>query len=314
MSDATSPDPAPVPTRSDVAGPARPGPQGAGPHPEVPRTAVVTGAGRGIGRALALGLAEAGYAVALVGRTAEHLEAVAQEIADRAQGSTAQDPAAPRTVVVPVELTDGPAVRAAAERIEAELTDLGGVGLLVNNAGVVEHAELPFAQDDVEDAWRVIETNVRGPLLLTHALLHGMLSRGGGRVVNINSGAGHRGTHRYTGYGISKGALARFTTQLDTQYREEGLRVFDLAPGVVATDMTASMPTHHDRTDWTPVEESLELLLAVADGRLDALSGRFLRAGDDTVAELEARTYDIVIADARRLRLVPYGPTDPLRP
>lgn len=309
MSDATSPDPASVPTRSDVAGPARPGPLGAGPHPEVPRTAVVTGAGRGIGRALALGLADAGYAVALVGRTAEHLEAVAQEIAHSVRGS-----AVATTLVVPVDLTDGPAVRAAAQRIEAELTELGGVGLLVNNAGVVENAELPFAQDDVEDAWRVIETNVRGPLLLTHALLHGMLSRGGGRVVNINSGAGHRGTQRYTGYGISKGALARFTTQLDTQYREEGLRVFDLAPGVVATDMTASMPTHDDRSEWTPVEASVELLLAVADGRLDALSGRFLRAGDDTVEELEARTYDIVIADARRLRLVPYGPTDPLRP
>lgn len=263
---------------------------------------MVTGAGRGIGRALALGLAAAGYDVALVGRTREHLVAVAAEIADTA--------GAPRTVVVAVDLVDGPGVLRAAEQIRAEL---GPVGLLVNNAGVVERAEVAFADDDVEDSWRVIETNVRGPMLLTHALLAGMLADGGGRIVNINSGAGHRGLATYTGYAISKGALARFTTQLDTQYREQGLRVFDLGPGVVRTDMTAAMPTHEGRTRWTPVEASLDLVLAIGAGELDALSGRFLRAGDDTADVLAARAYDIVVADARTLRLVRYGPDDPLQ-
>lgn len=271
--------------------------------PALPRTAVVTGAGRGIGRGLALGLADHGYDVALLGRTQSRLEEVAAEIGERA-GDV-------RCVVAAADLTDGAAVRAAAARVEAELD---GVGLLVNNAGVVEDREAAFADDDVEDAWRVIETNVRGPMQITHALLPGMLARGGGRIVNINSGAGHRPTRTYTGYGISKGALARFTTLLDAQYREQGLRVFDLAPGVVPTDMTAGMPVHDGRTQWTPVEASLELLRAVADGELDRLSGRFLRAGEDTPAELVARTYEILVADARRLRLVPYGSTDPLRP
>ena len=284
---------------------------------QVPRTAVVTGAGRGIGRSLALGLAAQGYDVALVGRTGSHLEAVAQEISDAvaAAGSGGGDALGagrgPRTLVVPVDLVDGPAVRSAAARIE---TELGPVGLLVNNAGVVEAQEVAFADDDPEESWRVIETNVRGPLLLTHALLPGMLRQGGGRVVNINSGAGHRGTKAYTGYAISKGALARLTTELDTQYREKGLRVFDIAPGVVATDMTASMPAHHDRTDWTPVEAALSLLLAVGSGQLDALSGRFLRAGDDTPEALASKVYDILVNDARTLRLVRYGPDDPLVP
>lgn len=283
---------------------------------QVPRTAVVTGAGRGIGRALALGLAAEGYDVALVGRTQSHLDAVAREIADAvaAAGAGSGDALGPRgsrTLVVAVDLVDGTAVRAAAARIEAEL---GPVGLLVNNAGVVEEREVPFADDDPDDSWRVIETNVRGPMLISHALLPGMLRQGGGRIVNVNSGAGHRGTSTYTGYAISKGALARFTTELDTQYREHGLRVFDIAPGVVATDMTASMPTHEDRTDWTPVEAALELVLAVGAGQLDALSGRFLRAGDDTPEDLAARTYDILVNDARTLRLVRYGPHDPLIP
>ena len=283
--------------------------QHAGPFVEAPRTAVVTGAGRGIGRGLAIGLAANGYELALVGRTRSHLDAVAAEIA--AHAGDAGGPT-PRTLVVAVDVTDGPGVRMAVEQIEQGLEPAGGVGLLVNNAGVVEQREVPFAQDDVEDSWRVIETNVRGPMLVSRALLPGMLARGGGRIVNINSGAGHRGLPGYTGYAISKGALFRLTTLLDTQYRDEGLRVFDLAPGVVATDMTAAMPTHDARTEWTPVEASLELLLAIGDGTLDALSGRYLRAGSDTVAELTARAYDIIVNDARTLRMVPYGPTDPL--
>jgi 3-oxoacyl-[acyl-carrier protein] reductase len=286
---------------------------GHGGRGERPSTAVVTGAGRGIGRGLALGLAAHGYDVALLGRTAAHLEAVAEEIADRAATGADGEPSGrpPRTVVVPVDLTDAAAVREAAETVQREL---GAVGLLVNNAGVIEHAEVPFAEDDVEDVWRVVETNVRGPLLITHALLPGMLAAGGGHIVNINSGSGHRPTPTYTGYGISKGAVARFTTLLDAQYRDRGIVAVDLAPGVVTTDMTAGMPAHAGRTEWTPVEASVELLVAVGEGRLDALAGRFLRAGTDTVSSLEAHVYDIVVHDARTLRLVPFGPADPLRP
>lgn len=277
----------------------------AGDEPPAARTAVVTGAGRGIGRGIALGLAEAGYAVVLVGRTRAHLESVATEI-----GARTGDPG--RAVVVPVELTDGPGVHQAGSVIEDALAQRGGVGLLVNNAGVIERTEAAFADDDVEDVWRVIEVNLRGPLLLTRALLPGMLDRGIGRVVNINSGAGHKASAHHTGYAISKGALSRLTTLLDAQYRDRGVRSFDLAPGVVRTDMTARMPAHAGRTTWTPVEASVELLLAVGDGQLDALSGRFLRAGSDTVAELATRTYEVLVADARTLRMVPYGPTDPL--
>lgn len=269
-----------------------------------PRTAVVTGAGRGIGAGLATGLAAHGYAVALLGRTPEHLERTAARIA-------ADDGDPPRTLVLPVELTDAAAVRDAVARAEDELD---GIGLLVNNAGVIERTEGPFADDDVEDAWRVVETNVRGPMLVTHAVLPGMVARGGGRVVNVNSGSGHRATRTYTGYSVSKGALARLTTQVDAQYREHGVRAFDLAPGHVRTDMTESMPLHEGRQQWTPVEASVDLLLAIGEGDLDPLSGRFLRAGDDTAAELVARAYEILVSDARRLRLTTYGPTDPLVP
>ncbi|QCB95216.1 SDR family NAD(P)-dependent oxidoreductase [Cellulomonas shaoxiangyii] len=267
--------------------------------PPVPRTALVTGAGRGIGRELALGLARAGYAVGLVGRTRARLDEVADEV--RATGAA--------VTVAAADLVDAAAVTDAVLRVEGALP--GGIGLLVNNAGVIEENELPFAEDDVEDVWRVVETNVRGPLLVTHAVLPGMLARRGGRVLQINSGAGHRGLPTYTGYAVSKGALARFSTQLDHQYRDRGLRVLDLAPGVVATDMTAAMPVHATRTDWTSPAQVLELAVGFADGELDALAGRFVRAGADTVESLRAATPAILDTDARRLRLAVWGPDDP---
>ncbi|WP_298455660.1 SDR family NAD(P)-dependent oxidoreductase [uncultured Cellulomonas sp.] len=267
--------------------------------PVEPRIALVTGAGRGIGRDLALGLAAAGYAVGLVARSRGPLDEVAGRCAD----------AGVRTAVVTGDLAVPDDARRAVDQVEDAL---GAPSLLVNNAGVIEQREVPFGEDDPEDVWRVIETNVRNPLLVTHAALPGMLARGGGRVVNVNSGSAHRLAPAYTGYGISKGALARFTALLDHQYRAAGLRVLDLAPGTVATDMTASMPVHDDRTDWTAPADVVALLLAFAEGRLDELSGRFVRAGTDTVESLLAAADDVVASDGRVLRLAPYGPGDPV--
>ncbi|WP_019136579.1 SDR family NAD(P)-dependent oxidoreductase [Cellulomonas massiliensis] len=269
----------------------------------VPRTALVTGAGRGIGRHLALGLAEAGYDVGLVGRTRARLDDVAAEIAERTGGA--------RTVVAAAaDLVDVTAVADAVARVEVGLP--GGIGLLVNNAGVIERQDLPFAQDDVEDMWRVVETNVRGPMLVTHAVLPGMLARGGGRVLNLNSGSGYRALPSYTGYAISKGALARLTTQLVRQHGDAGIRALDLAPGVVETDMSRSMPRYEGRTDWTDPAEVVALAVAFADGELDALTGRFVRAGADTVAWLQQHAAQIVEADARTLRVTPLTPDDPI--
>ncbi|RMI05168.1 SDR family NAD(P)-dependent oxidoreductase [Cellulomonas triticagri] len=284
----TSDTPAPAPTTALAA----------------PRTALVTGAGRGIGRGIALGLVRAGWDVALLGRTASHLEAVAAE-------ARALRPEA-RVVVRTVDVVDADAVTAAVRDVEDAFADQGGIGLLVNNAGVIERQETDLVTDDVEDVWRVVETNVRGPLLLSHAVLPAMLARGAGRVVNINSGSGHRPSPVYTGYGISKGALARLTTMLDRQYAARGIRVLDLAPGVVVTDMTQAMPLHDQRDEWTPVEATVDLVDAFGSGRLDALSGRFVRAGTDTEATLLAVADRIEATDARTLRLAAYGEDDPV--
>ncbi|MDM7831830.1 SDR family NAD(P)-dependent oxidoreductase [Cellulomonas edaphi] len=268
-------------------------------HRTIPSTALVTGAGRGIGRGLALGLARAGFAVALVGRTRAHLDVVADEV--RAEGGTAFAAAA--------DLVDATEVADAVARAEVEL---GGIGLLVNNAGVIERIETDFVEDDVEDSWRVVETNVRGPMLVSHAILPGMLAQGGGRILNVNSGSGYRAGAAYTGYSVSKGALARLTAMLDAQYRDRGVRVLDMAPGHVETDMTTAMPLHDGRSQWTPLDDVAAMAVAFARGELDELSGRFVRVGTDTVDSLRALAPRIVASDARALRLVPYGADDPI--
>ena len=183
----------------------------------------------------------------------------------------------------------------------------------MNNAGVIERAEVPFVEDDVEDTWRVIEANVRGPLLVTHAVLPGMLARGEGRVLNLNSGAGHRAMTVYTGYAISKGALARFTTQLRRAVPRPGHP--RARPGARARrdgHDGRRCPCTTGRTEWTPVEAVVELVRAFGDGELDALSGRFVRAGTDTVESLLAALPQILATDARTLRLGAYGDEDPV--
>lgn len=270
--------------------------------------ALITGANRGIGAELALGLAAQGWSVGLLGRDLGALGAVAARCRE---ASTAAGAAG--VAVATADVTDRAAVSAAVDSVLTELAgELGGLDLLVNNAGVIESVEAPFGETDVEESWRVVEVNVRGPLLVTAAALPSLLDGAGGHVVNLNSGAGHRPYPAYTGYAMSKGALARFTTQLDAQYRDQGLRVFDVVPGHVATDMTTSMPMHDGRVSWTPASAVVDLVAAIGAGRLDELAGRLFRAGTDTVESLLAQAELIVARNARVLRLAPIDDDDPV--
>jgi short-subunit dehydrogenase len=262
--------------------------------------ALITGASRGIGRELALGLAKRGMAVGLLARNREALEQVAEEC--RKHGAP--------VAVAAADVVDRESVVAAVGELNQAL---GGIDLLINNAGVIEPAEQDFLQTSIDDTWRVVEVNVLGPMLVTHTVLPLMLRADGGRVVNLNSGAGHKAMTSYTGYAVSKGALARLTTQLDAQYRDQGVYAFDVAPGHVETEMTTAMPMHEGRTNWTPPEAVVELVAGIGEGRLDDLAGRFFRAGADTVESLEARREEIIERHARVLDLVRIDAGDPLR-
>ncbi|WP_345204046.1 SDR family oxidoreductase [Fodinibacter luteus] len=239
--------------------------------------AVVTGASRGIGRYIADALEDAGYAVE--------------------RGSSA---------VAPV--TDRAALTAWVEEI---VERHGRIDVLVNNAGVID-AEVDIFASDPEEWWHVQEVNVRGPYLMTWLVAPHMLAAGGGRIVNLNSGAALHAGSVASAYNVSKTALARVTGSTHLSGWDRGIRAFDLMPGVVSTDMTAGMAAHTGRTDWTDPADVTDLVLALVSGDLDAWSGRFLRAGVSTVAELRQRA-ECGLDDQERTLVLVRGRNDPLR-
>lgn len=270
------------------------------------RTAVVTGAGRGIGRALAVGLARSGVAVALLGRRrTPALEEVLEHC--RAFGVQA--------VAVEADVRDYEAVCAA---VAQAVGVLGPLDLLVNNAGVIDPVEVPVWEADPQQWWDVVETDLRGPFHCVRAVVPGMVaSGGGGRVIDLNSGAGASDRDVYSAYCAAKAGLFRIAGSLHLAGYERGIRAFEISPGVVTTDMTASMAMHEGRTEWTPVEAVVDLVVAAARGELDDWSGCFLRAGVDTPAGLRAAVASgkvTAASDARWLRVQRYGPSDPLTP
>lgn len=280
--------PSPAPSRSAPSSP-RPGPEGppAGAAIDGP-VAVVTGASRGIGAHLARGLVADGWRVAGLSRSGDAPDDAAWAIA--------------------CDVTDGHEVDRGVQDV---VTTWGGIDLLVNNAGLVED-EVPIWEVDPDQWWQVVETNVRGPFLLTHAVVANMVAAGGGRIVNINSGSAGRANPLLTAYTASKAALARITGGTAAGGAEHGVMAFDMAPGVVRTDMTRAMDMHEGRTDWTDPDDVIAMLLALASGELDAWSGRMVRVGADTPASLRARAAEGLADSARTIGLRGYGPDDPL--
>lgn len=186
--------------------------------------AVVTGAGRGIGRAIALKFAGAGADVVCVSRTAANSEKVADEV--RGLGRCAWPHA--------VDVADGQAVTAAAEKI---LNETGRVDILVNNAGVTRDGLLMRMSE--EDWDQVINTNLRGAFLLTKALTRAFVKQRAGRILNVASIAGLIGNAGQCNYAASKAALIGFTKSLARELASRGITVNALAPGFIETDMTS---------------------------------------------------------------------------
>lgn len=263
------------------------------------QVALVTGASRGIGRAIAESLAAAGMRVALLARDATRLAEVAAGC----------DASGERVHWAAVDATDVAAVR---EYVAAVEDRFGRVDLLVNNAGLIESAERPLWEIDPDEWWRVIEVNLRGPAAFLHAVAPDMVRRGSGRIVNLASGLGSRRVPEYSAYAASKGALLRVTDSVVEPLRAAGVSIFDVSPGLVRTDMTAGMAMwqDHPADSYFPVENVCSLIGEIATGRLDVLTGRFLHAGKDTVDDLLAHAEQIVADDTRTLRILPYGPSD----
>jgi len=188
--------------------------------------AVVTGAGRGIGRAIALKFANEGADVVVVSRTQENSEKVAAEI--RALGRRAWAHA--------VDVADATAVNAAAEKILAETTK---VDILVNNAGVTRDGLLMRMSDADWDT--VLDTNLKGAFLVTKAFSRAMIKARSGRIINISSVIGLIGNAGQCNYAASKAGLIGFTQSAAKELAGRGITVNAIAPGFIQTDMTSEL-------------------------------------------------------------------------
>jgi NAD(P)-dependent dehydrogenase (short-subunit alcohol dehydrogenase family) len=264
------------------------------------RVALVTGGGRGVGRGIALALAEAGVAVMVTARTEEQLAETAALI--RAAGG--------RAAFVAADVTD----RAAVVRLAAETErQLGAIDLLVNNAGVFGPIG-PTWEVDPDAWWHGVESHLRGTMLCCHAVLPGMVARGRGRIINIASRSGGA-THPYTSsYTSAKAAVLRFTDTLAAETQAHGIAVFAIYPGLVPTAMTDELTETDAGRRWLPgiraeragkwvtAEPAGRLCVYLAAGHADTLSGRFFGVDDDVPA-LVARAAEIARDDLLTLRL-----------
>ena len=256
------------------------------------RLAVVTGASRGIGRALTQRLTSNGMAVVALGRSAADLDAVAGETG---------------AVPLVLDVADPAAVEEVFGRI---LADVGVPDLLVNNAGVSGGSGRTWEMP--QDAWwQVLEINVRGTYLCSRAVLPAMTARGSGRIVNLSSGAAtfpvgldNDGTLT-SAYMASKAAVNRFTEALAGECYASGVRVFAMSPGMVKTDMTAEVfaDVWDDASTWTPMHRSLDLIVDLDSGMLDPLSGRYFRAAIDDWRAIAGRADEVLELDTNVLRL-----------
>ena len=188
--------------------------------------AVVTGAGRGIGRAIALKFANEGADVVVVSRTQENSEKVAAEI--RALGRKAW--------AFAVDVSDSASVAAAAEKI---LADCGKVDILVNNAGVTRDGLLMRMSDADWDT--VLDTNLKGAFLVTKAFFRAFAKQRAGRIINISSVIGLIGNPGQCNYAASKAGLIGFTQSVARELAGRGVTVNAIAPGFIETDMTSEL-------------------------------------------------------------------------
>jgi len=266
------------------------------------QTVVVTGASRGIGRAIALRFAREGARVVIVARDREKLEAVTAELPEA------------EFLVQPADVTS----EADMKRVtEAVMAIWGPPHLVVANAGRLEPIG-PMWETDPTEWWRDVEVNLRGSFLSVNGFLPAMIETGRGRVVLFGGGGSTRVFPWVSAYAMSKAALLRLAETLDVELEGTGVHAFSVSPGFVRTDMTERFAHTEegrrfipdlaqvlDRDGATPPDACAELLVRISRGDLDALHGRFLHAGLDLARldELRSRADEIVDNEERVLTL-----------
>lgn len=261
--------------------------------PEEERIAIVTGGGRGIGRAAARALASTGVPVAVIARTGQEVQDTAEQILGAGGSATA----------VIGDVRDTGAVTDLTATAEEQLG--APCGILINAAGITGPVD-ELVDVDPADWQAVLDINVTGALAMCRAVIPGMRQHHSGRIVNVTSGLARRAQPGLGAYSASKAALLHFSRVMDAENRAHGVRVFAIEPGVVRTEMNAFLRSQEptgvrrsvvemlERMEADPgfveAEESAELIRLAATGRADDLAGEAASIYDPAVRARLART------------------------
>lgn len=274
--------------------------------------AIVTGAGRGIGREIALTQAREGASVALLARTEAEIRAVAAEVAG--EGGVAR--------AYPVDVTRVDDVTALVAAIESEL---GPVSIVTNNAAAFG-AIGPIWEVDPA-AWRQdVDVTIHGTFNICRAVLPGMIARKRGRIINM-AGGGAAGSFPYgSGYATGKAGILRFTESISDSLAGTGVRMFAMDPGLVKTAMTDYQLTSRAGQTYLPnvagwFDEGIDvpptlaarLSVEIASGRFDKLAGRMLMAARGDLDLTPEAIDEIIASDLRSLRVNGMPPERPRR-
>lgn len=210
---------------------------------------LVTGAGRGLGRELALAFGRAGADIAGSARTRDEIEATTDEIASLGQ----------RALPIVADVTQQDQVQ---EMVFQVLEEFGKVDILINNAGMAVYG--PFVEQKAADWQAMIDTNLMGTLFCTHAVLPAMLGRGEGLIINIASVAGIHGLPNEAVYCASKHGVRGFTDALAIELKDKGIRVSGIYPGGMNTPFWDVQTYGGDRSRIMDPAKVAEMVVSVA--------------------------------------------------
>ena len=212
------------------------------------KNALITGAGKGIGKAVAQQLAAEGVNVALLARTEKDLEAVAAEL--KSSGV--------KVVYATADVADRSAVEKAIAKLTAEL---GSIDILINNAGVGKFGK--FMEMEPEEWEQIIKVNLLGAYYVIRGVLPGMLERQSGDIVNISSTAGQKGAAVTSAYSASKFGLIGMSESLMQEVRKSNIRVTTLTPSTIATDMAIDLKLTDGNPDKVMQSEDFAELIVM---------------------------------------------------
>ena len=255
------------------------------------QVAIVTGAGRGFGKAIASRLAAEGAAVALVSRSPDQLELAVSEITD----------AGGKAIAAPADVTSRDDV---ARAVVAAESQFGAITLLVNNAGVPGPFG-PLSEIDPDRWWAAQAVHIKAPVLFLNEILPGMISRKAGRIIIVSALAARMAAAYMSAYCTGKIAQSRLIEEVAIENREHGVSAFAIDPGFVFTNLANETMNDPAAQRWLPgmvkrlkaqsdnpnssgdLERCAQRCVDLASGRYDDLTGRYLELPDDLDAMLQ---------------------------